>query len=97
VYAAGEPALPGISGTALADQLRAHRPDRPVFFERDIAALPAELALLTQPGDLVLTLGAGNITRVGAQLLELLATPVMRQTGDHEAVAEPLPATGTLP
>jgi len=99
VYAAGEPALPGISGTALAEQLREHRPDRPVVFERDIAALPAVLAMLSQPGDLVLTLGAGNITRVGAQLLELLATPVMRQTGDHEAVAEPaelLPATGTL-
>ncbi len=100
VYAAGEPALPGISGATLAEQLREHRPDRPVFFERDIAALPAALALLAQRGDLVLTLGAGNITRVGPQLLELLTTPVVRETGDHEPVGDAtveLSATGTLP
>ncbi|HET6585113.1 MAG TPA: UDP-N-acetylmuramate--L-alanine ligase [Nannocystaceae bacterium] len=99
VYSAGEAPLPGISGEELAAQLQQHRPERQVVFERDIAAVPATLALLSRPGDLVLTLGAGNITRVGPQLVELLATPHVRQTGDHVAVADPgeLPATGTLP
>jgi UDP-N-acetylmuramate--alanine ligase len=97
VYTAGELPIPGVSGETLAERLRAHRPDRQVVFEPDITAMPAALALLSQPGDLVLTLGAGSITRVGPQLLDLLATPVVRRTGDHEVVETgELPATGTL-
>jgi UDP-N-acetylmuramate--alanine ligase len=97
VYTAGELPIPGVSGETLAERLRAHRPDRQVVFEPDITAMPAALALLSQPGDLVLTLGAGSITRVGPQLLDLLATPVVRRTGDHEVVESgELPATGTL-
>jgi len=104
VYSAGEAPLPGISGERLAEAIRERRPDRPVVFEPDVAALPGAIARLALPGDLVLTLGAGNITRVGPQLCELLAAvPVVKQTGDHVVIVESpaevsrLPATGTLP
>jgi UDP-N-acetylmuramate--alanine ligase len=39
----------------------------------DLADVAQTLAALSRPGDLVLTLGAGNITDVAPQLLELLA------------------------
>jgi UDP-N-acetylmuramate--alanine ligase len=41
--------------------------------ERD--ALAAALAAGTEPGDVVITLGAGDITRTGPELLALLAAP----------------------
>ncbi len=72
VYPAGESPIPGIDAARLVELLRARRPDREVVHEPDVALLPARLALLAQPGDLVLTLGAGNITRTGGQLVEAL-------------------------
>jgi UDP-N-acetylmuramate--alanine ligase len=43
-----------------------------VLFEPDFDAVPAALAARARPGDLVLTLGAGSITRVGPLVLDLL-------------------------
>ncbi len=72
VYAAGEAPIAGISGERLVELLRERRPDRPVVHVPEVATLAERVAELVQPGDLVLTLGAGNITRVGPQLIELL-------------------------
>lgn len=81
VYPAGEAPIPGIDAARLVELVTARVPDRPVLHEPDVTALPARLAALAEPGDLVLTLGAGNITRCGPQLVSLLSAP--------------LPATGT--
>jgi UDP-N-acetylmuramate--alanine ligase len=81
VYAAGEAPIPGIDSKRLVELAQARMPDRLVIHEGAIAELPARLAAIAEPGDLVLTLGAGNITRAGPVLLELLDAP--------------LPATGT--
>ncbi len=71
VYAAGEAKIPGIDGLALADAIRAHG-HRDVRFAPEldeiIASLPADL----RPGDLVITLGAGNVTSAGPRLLAAL-------------------------
>jgi len=45
---------------------------REVYYLPDLESLPAELAKMVRPGDLVLTLGAGNIVRTGEALLKLL-------------------------
>jgi UDP-N-acetylmuramate--alanine ligase len=71
VYAAGEDPIPGATAASLADAVRA-------CGHRDVTLVPrAELARAAKerlrPGDLVLTLGAGDITAVGPELLELLA------------------------
>jgi UDP-N-acetylmuramate--alanine ligase len=71
VYAAGEPPIAGVDAGRLADALRARAPEQPVHFEA-FDALPQRLAALARPGDLVITLGAGSITRVGPALVELL-------------------------
>ena len=43
-----------------------------VRFEPSWSAVPEELAARARPGDLVLTLGAGDVTQVGPEVLRLL-------------------------
>jgi UDP-N-acetylmuramate--alanine ligase len=70
VYAAGEAPIPGASTDALAERLVARRPPGTVVVERDFASLPGRLVDLSRAGDLLITLGAGSITRVGPAVLE---------------------------
>jgi UDP-N-acetylmuramate--alanine ligase len=67
VYAAGEPPLEGVSGADLVAGMRA-RGHRQVVPLPDPEALPALINELAQPGDLVVCLGAGNITQWAANL-----------------------------
>jgi UDP-N-acetylmuramate--alanine ligase len=71
VYAAGEEPIPGATGDALAEAIRAHG-HRDVTFVEKRADLPAAVAPRLHEGDIVLTLGAGDITHVGPELLNLL-------------------------
>jgi UDP-N-acetylmuramate--alanine ligase len=72
VYAAGEAPLAGVTAETLAARIRGAHPDQQVIHERDLAALPSRLAELAEPGDLIITLGAGSITRIGTALVDLL-------------------------
>jgi len=71
VYAAGEEPIPGATGEALAEAIRAHG-HRDVTYVDKRADLPAAIAPRLREGDIVLTLGAGDITQVGPDLLALL-------------------------
>ena len=73
VYAAGEEPVPGATGATVAAAVPLP-PDR-VLFEPSWSAVPAALAERARPGDLVLTLGAGDITLVGPEVLRLLGAP----------------------
>ncbi|MCM3902418.1 MAG: UDP-N-acetylmuramate--L-alanine ligase [Pyrinomonadaceae bacterium] len=80
IYAASEEPIEGITAEALTEAIKrfGHKD------ARHIGALEnAAIALRdhVQPGDLVLTLGAGTVSRVSEQLLELL-----RERGDARAV-----------
>jgi len=72
VYPAREDAVdfPGVTGELVADAVRAA--GRDATYVEAIRDAPAELAGLVQPGDLVLTLGAGDVTTVGPSLVGLL-------------------------
>lgn len=70
VYAAGEDAILGASGVTVAAAVPL--PVSQVRFEPSWSAVPAELAALAGAGDLVLTLGAGDVTLVGPEVLRLL-------------------------
>jgi len=67
VYGAREAPIPGVSGRLVADACA--RAGAQVHFEADRAALAGAVDELLRPGDLVLTLGAGDVTRVGRELL----------------------------
>jgi UDP-N-acetylmuramate--alanine ligase len=71
IYAAGEPKLPGVEAAALAEAVR-QRGHRDVRFISELEAIARALAPELREGDLVLTLGAGSITRLGPQLLAAL-------------------------
>ena len=71
IYAAGEAPIPGITVDVLADAMRRGL-SAPVELVRTLDAIPAAVAELTQPGDLVITLGAGSIGTVGDRILEAI-------------------------
>jgi UDP-N-acetylmuramate--alanine ligase len=78
VYPAGEKPIPGINGTAVADALRRHGHPSVVFEPRldRVARLVRETV---RPGDLVITLGAGDVRKVGDALVNGSAPPPRRQ------------------
>jgi UDP-N-acetylmuramate--alanine ligase len=74
VYAAREDPEPGVDGALVAAAARHARPDLDCVYEPDRSALAARVAGLVEPGDLVLTLGAGDITTLADELVPLLGT-----------------------
>src|SRR5882724_5414873 len=70
VYAAREQPIPGVSGRQVAEA--AERAGANAVFEADRPALGRRVLGLVRPGDVVLTLGAGDITRVGRELVQWL-------------------------
>ena len=72
VYAAREDPLPGVTGELITDAARAAGA-REVHYVPALADVPAAVAALARPGDLVVTVGAGDVTTAGPALLAGLA------------------------
>lgn len=79
VFGAREAPMPGISGQTIVDALRTEMnllpagstsPD--VRYADDRAKVARVLLSLVRPGDVVLTVGAGDVTTVGPELVSLL-------------------------
>ena len=70
VYAAREQPIAGVSGRRVADAAR--RAGADARFEPARAAIGRQVFESLLPGDVVLTLGAGDITRVGPELVQWL-------------------------
>jgi UDP-N-acetylmuramate--alanine ligase len=71
VYVAREDPEPGINGGLVASHVP--MPADRVLFEPSWAQTPRRLVERARPGDVVLTLGAGDVTLVGPEVLVLLA------------------------
>jgi UDP-N-acetylmuramate--alanine ligase len=67
VYAAGEPSIVAADGRALARAVRVAGKVEPLFVET-VAEMPEAIRALARDGDVVLTMGAGSIGGVPAQL-----------------------------
>jgi UDP-N-acetylmuramate--alanine ligase len=67
VYPAGEAPIVAADGRSLARAVRVAGKVEPVFVE-DITALPEAILRVAQSGDVVVTMGAGSIGNVAAQL-----------------------------
>jgi UDP-N-acetylmuramate--alanine ligase len=70
VYSAGEPAVPGVSGRLIVDAVSAQDPRLAVAYAPAWEELRRVVAGLLRPGDLCLTLGAGDLTTLPDELLE---------------------------
>jgi UDP-N-acetylmuramate--alanine ligase len=73
VYAAGEAPIAGADGRSLARAIRSRGAVEPVFVE-SLDELPPVLTGLLADGDLLLTMGAGDIGAYAARLPDLLAS-----------------------
>ena len=72
VYGAGEQPIPGVSGKLLADAVCGRLHGRPVAYLPHRDELVDYLVRSSRPGDALLTLGAGDITSLGDELLVAL-------------------------
>jgi UDP-N-acetylmuramate--alanine ligase len=68
VYAAREDPEPGVTGALVADAV----PGGHAQFVPDRASVPQTAAGLAKPGDIILTMGAGDVTALGPQILAAL-------------------------
>ena len=68
IYAASEEPIPGINAELLVARMR----DTQARFEPDFPSAVAQMAQTAQPGDLILTLGAGSVSQLAPQLLAAL-------------------------
>ena len=69
IYAASEKPIPGVSGQSLAQGIR-QVSTTPVEYFQTLNDLAAGLPTILKEGDVLLTLGAGSITRLGPAWLE---------------------------
>ena len=70
VYSAGERPVPGVSGRLVVEAVRADDPDLAVTYAGGWDELRRKVSGLLRPGDLCLTLGAGDLTTLPDELLE---------------------------
>ncbi len=71
VYAASEQPIEGVTGSALCRGIH-DRGHKAVRFLPDRESIPREVAADLQPGDMLITLGAGDVTRFGPEILQEL-------------------------
>ncbi|MEU6561868.1 UDP-N-acetylmuramate--L-alanine ligase [Nocardia nova] len=65
VYGAREKPLPGVNGALVAQAVT-----KPVHYQPDMSRVGRQAASLARPGDVVITMGAGDVTMLGSQILD---------------------------
>ncbi len=69
IYPAGEPPRAGVSGRLIVDAVRAAHPDADVRYVPTLDDAEAALTEILRPGDVCVTLGAGDVTTLPDRLL----------------------------
>jgi UDP-N-acetylmuramate--alanine ligase len=68
IYAAGEESIAGVSARELAASVAGHG-HKDVHYAADMEGVVEHLLRVTRPGDIVITMGAGNIWQAGEEFL----------------------------
>ncbi|HUD69406.1 MAG TPA: UDP-N-acetylmuramate--L-alanine ligase [Acidimicrobiales bacterium] len=68
VYAAGEAPIPGVTGRLVADAVASSNNAPPVRYVKERAVVAEAVSGLVGPGDLLLTMGAGDLTSLADEL-----------------------------
>jgi UDP-N-acetylmuramate--alanine ligase len=79
VFPAREEPIPGVTGATISDLVRL--PAGQVVYEPSYGETPARIAELARPGDLVLTMGIGNVYLLCGHIREACAAA---HTGEQE-------------
>jgi UDP-N-acetylmuramate--alanine ligase len=72
IYPAGEAPIPGVTAADLAEGIRAHGHRNVTYLGSDRARIVDHVCDISRPGDLVLTLGAGDVSQLGSDILRRL-------------------------
>jgi UDP-N-acetylmuramate--alanine ligase len=80
VYAAGEAPIRGADGKAICRAIRTQGRVEPIFV-KTVDALPEALLHILRDGDVVVTMGAGSIGTLAAELAQRLISPRTRKAG----------------
>jgi len=75
IYSAGEQPIPGVTGQSLAEAIRAAG-HKNVVFHSSMQDGIEEMLRAAKPGDAILTIGAGNVSRAAGELAILLGARV---------------------
>ena len=75
IYAAGETPIPGVDGTTILYDVKNFTGKSPVYIEKRADIAPY-LADMVEEGDMVLTMGAGDIYKTGEELVKILGEKV---------------------
>jgi UDP-N-acetylmuramate--alanine ligase len=70
IYSSGEAPRPGISGRLIADLVAKTHPDADVRYVEELSDLAPAMVAELKPGDLCITLGAGDLTTVPDLILQ---------------------------
>jgi len=73
VYSAGEAPIPGVSGKTLLHAMLEHEPRTQAAYFPHRDEIEGYLADRVRPGDLVMTMGAGDVTTLGAGFVRAIA------------------------
>ena len=71
IYGAGESPIAGITGRRLFDEIRVSF-ENEAYFAADQSEMIARLMTILKPGDLLMTMGAGDVTHLGGEVLARL-------------------------
>jgi UDP-N-acetylmuramate--alanine ligase len=71
IYAASEPPIEGITGEAMARHIQ-EAGEHEARYAASFADATEAVIVAAQPGDMILTLGAGNVSQLGLMILERL-------------------------
>jgi UDP-N-acetylmuramate--alanine ligase len=81
VYGAREQPMAGVSGALVAEHV-----DVPVQYVPDFSAVPDLVADVARPGDVVITMGAGDVTMLGPEILNSLQVKANRSAPGRSGV-----------
>ncbi|MEI7717422.1 MAG: UDP-N-acetylmuramate--L-alanine ligase [Mycobacterium sp.] len=79
VYGARERPIAGVSGASIAEYV-----SRPVHYVPDFSAVARQVANAAAPGDLIITMGAGDVTMLGPEIVTAL-----RERAGRDAPGDP--------
>jgi UDP-N-acetylmuramate--alanine ligase len=81
VYGAREQPLAGVNGASVAEHVSV-----PVRYLPDLSAVAQEVAAAAGPGDIIVTMGAGDVTLLGPEIVTALRVRANRTAPGHPGV-----------
>ena len=69
IYAAREKDIYNVSSEALAQKIKENHPDKEIYYIKELGDIASKVWDEAEEGDLVITMGAGDIYKAGQMML----------------------------